>query len=83
MRGQSSTVIPTASATRRAVLDGEAADVPLFDQRHRRLVDSACRFYIRLSPSLADTRGTNEPADSAIIHTPMIQLAAYRALTDG
>jgi hypothetical protein len=28
-------------------------------------------------------RGANEPADSAIIHRPMIFTPAYRPITDG
>jgi hypothetical protein len=61
----------------------EAAQAPSLEQRDGCLVDPARGFDVRLPPPLADTRGTNESPDSAIIHEPMIRMAAYQSLTDG
>ena len=62
--------------------DGEAIQPTRFDEGNRRLVDAARRLHVELTPPLADARRTNEPAEPAIIHAPMIELAAYRPLTD-
>jgi hypothetical protein len=45
------------------------------------LIDPARGFDVRLPPPPSDTRRSNEAADSAIIHEPMIQIADYRSIT--
>ena len=60
----------------------QAAEAPCLDPRHRRLINSAGGFHIRLAPTLLETRRPNQAPDSAIIHAPMIHTSAYRLLTD-
>lgn len=52
------------------------------DPRDRRLIDPTRRFHVDLPPTSPAASGANQPADSAIIHGPMIGTAAYCSLTD-